>query len=381
MLSINYLKRTKFLKARLPIIQIAFIILLLCSAVSAGLRCQLCGRDISGTYFKSTSGEVYCESCWKSHSVCSQCGKLVLSTIAVNGANLCRDCYARMERCSLCGEPLVGNYTQYLKLGLKVCSKCEREKPRCQKCSVPMNEAIKIGDIVLCQRCAEKTERCHCCGEPLLSNYTFFEGNQAAKYCDKCTARYPRCEDCGAPSGPYGTKLDDGRYLCPDCRRIAYFEPGMVTSIKQKVQSFINYNMGMTINHQFDFSLQGQDFIKRKAKDIHGDINGLFYRRGDDFSIYVLYGLREKDLIRVIAHEISHAWQAENCPKDMSLEDQEGFAQWVAYKALKYFNNDDFAALLTHGDDAYARGLSMMLDIESKGGPKAVFDAVRGDKQ
>jgi recombinational DNA repair protein (RecF pathway) len=369
------------LKTKLTIIQTVFIIVLLFGTASAELRCQLCGRDISGTYFKSTSGEIYCEACWKSHSVCSQCGKLVLSTISVDGANLCRDCYARLERCSLCGDPLVGNYTQYPKLGLKVCSKCEREKPRCQKCGVPINEPIMLGGVILCQRCANKTESCHSCGEPLLNNYTFFEGNQSAKYCDKCTAKYPRCEDCGAPSGPYGTKLDDGRYLCPDCRRVAYFEPGMVTSIKKKVQSFINHNMGMTINHQFGFSLEGQDFIKQKAKEIHGDINGLFYRRGDDFNIYVLYGLREKDLIRVIAHEISHAWQAENCPKDLTLEEQEGFAQWVAYKALKYFNYVDFAALLTQGNDAYARGLSMMLDIESKGGPKAVFDAVKGDKQ
>jgi hypothetical protein len=369
------------LKIRLPIIQAIFIIALLCNAVSAELRCQMCGRGITGTYYKSSSGEIYCESCWKSHPVCAQCGKLSQSVIDVNGAKLCRDCYARLERCSICGEPLVGNYTQYPKLGLKVCSKCEREKPRCQKCGVPLSDPVKIGGAVLCQRCANKTERCHCCGEALLENFTFFDGDNSVKYCNKCIARYPRCEDCGAPSGPNATRLDDGRYLCPDCRRVAYFDLGLVTSIKKKVQLFVTGNMGMTINHNVNFSLEDRDFIKQKAKNIHGDINGLFYRRGDEFDIYVLYGLREKDLISVIAHETSHAWQAENCSNDLPLEDQEGFAQWVANKALKFFNYGDFANLMADGNDPYARGLTKMLKVESRGGAKAVFDSIKNDNK
>jgi recombinational DNA repair protein (RecF pathway) len=366
------------LKSKLArLIQIAFIIIILSGAASAEFRCRMCGQSINGTYYKTSSGEIYCESCWKSHSVCSKCGNLVLSVIDVDGVKICRDCYARLERCSICGSPLVGNYTEYSRLGLKVCSKCEREKPRCQNCGVPLKDPVAVGGILLCQRCAGKVERCHCCGEPLLGNFTFFEGNKSSKYCDKCVAGYPRCDDCGAPSGPDATKLDDGRYLCPDCRRIAYFEPASMTSIKTKVQSFVIDNMGMSIDHQVNFSLEGQGFIKQKAKNIHGDINGLFYRRGDEFDIYVLYGLREKDLISVIAHETSHAWQAENCPDDMALEDQEGFAQWVAYKALKFFNYDDFAGLMTDGDDPYARGLSKMLKIESNGGARAVFDAIK----
>jgi hypothetical protein len=345
--------------------------------VSAELRCSLCGRAITGTYYKS-NGNTYCESCWSSHTICSQCGKLVQSAINVDGRKLCSDCYARLERCSICGQPLTANYTQYPKLGLKVCSKCERDKPHCQKCGVPMAEPNNVGGVNLCQRCAGKTERCHCCGEALLDNYTFFEGNSSVKYCDKCVAKYPRCEDCGAPSGPDATKLNDARYLCPDCRRVAYFDEGLVTSIKTKVQSFVFGNMGMTVNHQVSFSLKGQDFIKQKAKNIHGDINGLFYRKGDEFDIYVLYGLREKDLISVISHETAHAWEAENCSDDLALEDQEGFAQWVAYKALMFFGHDDFAKLTTEGNDMYAKGLTRMLRIESRGGQKAVFDAIKG---
>lgn len=265
----------------------------------------------------------------------------------------------------------------YPRLGLKICAQCEREKPRCEKCGVPTNDPIEIGGVILCERCAPKVERCRSCGKPLLDDYTFFEGNKSFKYCSNCVVKYPRCDDCGAPIGPDGVTLDDGRHLCPDCRRVAYFQPGLVESIRQKVQPFVTGNMGMPVKHNLNFSLKGQDFLKQKAKDIHGDINGLFYRKGNEFDIYLLYGLREKDLISVIAHELSHAWQAENCPKDILLENQEGFAQWVAYKALKAFGHDDFANLMTEGDNIYARGLTRMLRLEANGGPKAVFDFIK----
>jgi recombinational DNA repair protein (RecF pathway) len=352
-------------------------VLLLWGISSADLRCKMCGKSISGTYYKSATNEIYCEACWKSHTVCSQCGRLVQSTIQVNNANLCRDCYIKLDHCSICEKPLIGNYTEYPKLGLKVCSQCERDKPHCEKCGVPLKNSNRFGGAILCERCAGKTECCHSCGEALLANYTFFEGNKDFKYCDKCVDKYPRCEDCGAPSGKDATKLNDGRYLCPDCRRIAYFDPGLIGSIKKKVLAFISVNMGMTIKHQIDFSLEGLSFLRQKDKNVHGDINGLFYRRGDNFDIYVLYGLREKDLISVIAHEFTHAWQAENCPDKMAFEDQEGFAQWVAFKTLKFFNQDSFADLLTDSNDAYARGLRKMLQIESRGRAKAVFDEVK----
>ncbi len=67
------------------------------------------------------------------------------------------------------------------------------------------------------------------------------------------------------------------------------------------------------------------------------DINGLFYRKNDDFNVYVLYGLRKKDLIWVLAHEITHAWQAENCSDRLTTEEREGFAQWVAYHTALNF--------------------------------------------
>ena len=280
-------------------------------------------------------------------------------------------------KCDLCGKTITGSYNYYPDIGINICSQCEQTRPRCDNCQRPVNKPIRVGLARLCERCAARVERCHSCSNALLRDYTYFEGNETLKYCSECVVRYPICADCGAPSGPRGTKLDDGRYLCPDCRSVALFEPGLVTSIKKQVLSYLDSKMGIRIKHDIKYSLQGKDFLKTKSKDMHGDLNGLFYRKGDDYNIYVLYGLRKKDLIGAIAHEITHAWQAENCSENLQLEDLEGFAQWVAYYTLIYFDYKRFARNMLSGNSVYATGLRKMLEIEKHGGSEAVFDYIR----
>lgn len=280
-------------------------------------------------------------------------------------------------KCDLCGKTITGSYNYYPDIGINVCSQCEKNKPRCDNCRRPVNEPLRVGLARLCERCAASVERCHSCGNALLRDYTYFEGNEVLKYCPECVAKYPLCADCGAPSGPRGTKLDDGRYLCPDCRSVALFEPGLITPIKKEVLSYLDSEIGIRIRHDIKYSLQDKNFLNIKSKDMHGDLNGLFYRKGDDYNIYVLYGLRKKDLIGVLAHEITHAWQAENCGGDLELEDLEGLAQWVAYYTLIYFDYERFARTMLSGNSVYAAGLRKMLEIEKHGGSKAVFDYIR----
>lgn len=333
----------------------------------------MCDRVISGTYYRAADNNIYCEKCWKSNHVCSMCGKLVKSIVTVDGHEICASCYAKIDVCDYCGKPLIGSYTQYAGLSLRICPECEKTLPRCQGCGIPVKSPVKSGSAILCERCAQKVVHCHSCGEPLLQDYGFFEGNKDLKYCLNCMKLYPRCDDCGAPIGRDGTTLDDGRHLCSDCRHAAYFDPALVTPIKERVFAFVRSSMGMPVTHDIDFSLRDRKYLNNKTSDIHGDLNGLFYRRGDDYYIYVLYGLREKDLICVIAHEITHAWEAENCSDDMELIDQEGFAQWVAYKALNYFSLADFANLMKEGDTVYSTGLVKMLELEKKSGASGVF--------
>ena len=295
----------------------------------------------------------------------------------VGGAKYCRDCYLRLSRCSICGRPITGGYKNYPEIGIRVCLDCEKTKPRCENCGLPIKALIRVGDANLCKQCAARAPRCTSCGTAILRDYTYFEGNDSMKYCTGCVARYPACADCGAPSGTRAAKLDDGRYLCPICMESALFESSLVTPVKKRVLSFLNDNLGMTLVHQINYSMQGKDFLDAKTSGAHGDLNGLFYRKGDDYNIYILYGLRRQDLVWVLSHEIAHAWQAENTSGNLELEDLEGFAQWVAYNALKYFGYERFAATLTAGNTMYSKGLNKMLDLEKAGGAGAVFEYIR----
>jgi hypothetical protein len=135
--------------------------------------------------------------------------------------------------------------------------------------------------------------------------------------------------------------------------------------------------MGMRINHKINFSLQDSNFLKKISKGPDKDLNGMFHRQGDEYKIYVLYGLRKHDLIGVLVHEITHAWQSENCSDDMNLMDREGFAQWTAYHALIYNGHRKVAESLLLGDSDYSNGLKKMLSIEKRGGREAVFKYIR----
>jgi hypothetical protein len=352
------------------------IVVSLTSQARADLKCDICGKEISGRYYVSARGQNVCEECHVRYPAWASCGLVSKASIKVGGRTYCPTCYSDLKRCDLCGEIITGSYNYYPSVDLTVCPKCDRTKPKCDKCGIPANELIQVGSSKLCARCAPGTDRCHICGTALLTEYAFFEGDRSIKYCKQCLKRYPPCADCGAPSGPNATKLDDGRYLCPDCRSIAFFDSRLVTPVKEQVLTFLDRGMGMQIAHKISYSLKDVTFLEQRSKGIHGDLNGLFYRKGEDYNIYVLYGLRKKDLVGVLAHEMAHVWESENCKSDLTLEDLEGFAQWVAYHALLGLGFEQHAETLSLGSTIYAQGLRKMLEMEVKGGPGAVFDYI-----
>jgi hypothetical protein len=352
------------------------VIFALAATVSAAVRCDVCGKEISGKYVTGPDNTHYCRDCYSKYPACSGCGKIVKSLISVGDLKFCRDCYNKLEKCDFCGDPLTGSYTIYPELGINLCPQCEAGASRCRACNRPAKKLNRVGDTYLCDLCAAKADRCYSCGDALLSDYKFFEGDQTKKYCSRCVDQYQKCADCGAPSGPRGTKLDDGRYLCPACRSLAIFDPALVTPVKLDVLRYMSAAMKMDIKHNINYTVQDKNFLLEKSKDYNQDINGLFYRKGADYNIYVLYGLRKKDLFWVLAHEITHAWQAENCPEDLDSEDREGFAQWIAYHATINFGYGDYAENMRNGDSMYSRSLNKMIGLEKKGGPGAVFDYI-----
>jgi len=311
--------------------------------------------------------------CMNKKTRCSICGKPSNSAVLVDNKHICRSCLTGLKRCSFCNRPVTGDYLTFPELGLILCDQCSKNVPRCDICGKPDKNLIRAGDKYICRSCRHQSALCYTCGSPIEGEYSWFDSDSTKKYCHKCIVKYPRCSSCGAPAGKYSHKLDDGRILCRDCYREGYFDAQQVKAIKNKVLGFLKSGLNMTLNHKIRYTLQGQDFIKKESEGISGDLNGLFYRHNNDFEIYVLYGLRQKDLFQVISHEIGHAWASENCRADLTLEEAEGFAQWVAYYTLRHFNYTALGQTLMDSDTVYGVGLKLMLKIEKEGGREAVF--------
>lgn len=344
--------------------------------VSASPICHLCGKPIEGSYIQYDNGECYCSDCQKRYKHCERCGRPSASLVFVDNKKICGDCLAKSSHCGICGKPIIGKYTKYPEINLIVCERCMATVPKCDFCGRPDKNLRDVGDKKICNDCIKKADLCFICGQPIIGQYGIFEGKNDRKYCQKCIAKYPKCSSCGAPVGLSGIDLDDGRHLCSRCYAAGLFRADQVSAVKAEVLNYLSSHLDMNVSHKITYTLQGEDFIKEKSHGLSGDLNGLFYRKGDKFDIYVLYGLRRNDLYQVLAHEIAHAWMSENAKHERSLEESEGFAQWVAYHFLGHRGLQEQQRMLLIGDDVYASGLRKMLQIEKERGQRGVLDYV-----
>lgn len=352
------------------------IFIFLYAAAAAGPVCHICGKPIEGNYIQYENGEYYCSDCCQKYAHCDQCGRPSTSLTFVGDKRICSDCLAKSLRCGICGEPIIGKYTSYPEINLNVCERCMATVPKCDFCGRPDKNLRIVGNKKICSDCMKKTDLCAICGEPIIGQYGVFEGNLNRKYCQKCIDRYPKCSSCGAPVGLSDNVLEDGRHLCASCYAAGLFRGDQVAAIKTEALNYLSSYLDMNISHKITYTLQGEDFIQEKSNGLSGDLNGLFYRKGDNFSIYVLYGLRPNDLYQVLAHELAHAWMSENAKSERSLEESEGFAQWVAYHFLGHRGLQEQQQLLLAGDDVYASGLRLMLQIEKERGRRGVIEFV-----
>ncbi|MBI2267188.1 MAG: protein DA1 [Armatimonadetes bacterium] len=93
--------------------------------------------------------------------------------------------------------------------------------------------------------------------------------------------------------------------------------------------------------------------------------------------IYVVTGLPESTTMAVVAHELAHAWQADNRRGGTSTELHEGFAEWAAYKVMESLGETGEVQRMLRRTDLYGRGLRRMLAIERSYGTQAVIRYAR----
>lgn len=121
---------------------------------------------------------------------------------------------------------------------------------------------------------------------------------------------------------------------------------------------------------------------KNKEYVPSGGVGGFYSfssnEKGSASRIFILNGLSYERALAVISHELTHAWQIDNCPMEQRLVYKEGFAQWVAYKVMLNRGYIDEANILLSSQDAiYGEGLRFMINVEAYYGVNGTIDYVK----
>ena len=301
------------------------------------------------------------------------------------------------QYCHLCGTRLLGRYYLY-ETGVVCCEACQRGRPRCARCGVPLDDASiarqqasPSGTPALCVRCVREAPQCAACGHPITGSYYTFDelgAEPPRRFCERCVHNRPRCDLCRAPVAAGLRPLADGQYRCAICARDLVLDAAEVQQIyqdalaalQQIVRERLRQVPRLVVTSRRELAKVRRRYASQGVSDdgIGHHVLGFFVRSGSDAAVYVERALPRGLLLGTLAHELGHAWQAESAPwvRDPMLS--EGFAEWVAHHVLVARGRQSEAARATRRDDLYGRALRTMLDIEQARGLAGVLAAARG---
>ncbi len=324
--------------------------------------------------------------------------------------------------CHLCGQRITGRYTQYT-TGLIVCQRCELTAPRCARCRIPVQAKSATRSrrgVLLCGPCSRAVNYCASCEEPILEVWYRFEEllptPEPRHFCAACVRDRPRCDLCRAPIGPRSVTLTDGQYRCGLCATdLVIGEPAIRLTYTDAIEAMANIadgplrrvpplevvsrrrmgeirrayaqDIGQTAGRlPALLSQSGQGTYGPQAGDATATVRhllGFYVRSQGKPVIYVEAGLTRGLLLGTLAHELGHAWQAEQLGSGASGLDpliSEGFAEWIAYTTLLSRGFRTLATRARERQDDYGRGLAHFLEIERARGRPAVFQVARAGR-
>ena len=190
------------------------------------------------------------------------------------------------------------------------------------------------------------------------------ENPQSAR-CQGCDCPFEQCFtpncDCRLPaSQAWGTEM-----LAQLQRRLARAFHKSSLSLEQEPMFILKVNPRLSV-------IEPRYLAKFGTDQVQG-----YYGSGH---IRISSELSRRAAITVLAHELGHAWQAENNPLWQRVDPflSEGFAEWVAYSALRCYGDGASAyKIRSSGDVVYGGGLRYFLDLERQGGAPLIFEIAR----
>jgi hypothetical protein len=157
-------------------------------------------------------------------------------------------------------------------------------------------------------------------------------------------------------------------------------DPAQAQVLFARVATLLTDTLGLGLNIGASLQLvddpQLQTLLAETAPAVQDEADkvvGLFIRQGRRRLMAILSGLPQILFIQTVAHEWAHVWQGENCPLLRNPLVREGFAEWVAYRALKALGAVKKAALMEQRTGLYGDGLRAMLRLEAEQGAAGVL--------
>ncbi len=332
---------------------------------------------------------------WADSVTCSACGKTIRGEyLVLDGHPYCsQNCIDTvLPACAVCGEAIRGPHLTFD--GKRYCSQAclDRNLPACDMCGRPVqgNYFESKGKTYCSDDCYQLSlPRCEACGEG-MKEWLEIEGRL---YCHPCAARQ-RCDVCGHPGQTYG--LGDGRRICSHCRETAVMDQADAEQLFQMVRKRMDRSLDLATDHEIEFHLVSRDDLDRisngsssgrelgyyqyqaettttylTTRDRYGreDKRVAGEKTDKKFRIYVLYGLPEKRLMEVTAHELAHDWMYANLPRIKAPIFEEGFAEYVAWLVNDRFGHEKLKIRIEENSDPiYGDGFKMMKGLADRYG-------------
>jgi hypothetical protein len=190
-------------------------------------------------------------------------------------------------------------------------------------------------------------------------------------WCSRCARESKACALCGVPARD--PRVRDGRVLCSECfhhlvedeaefRRLYDDSLRRVVSILGRPLARIPELVIVPIADVDRRGLAGPIPFEK--------LGGLFTREPDGRTrIQLVSPLTEPRARAVLAHELAHAWQSENCPDSQGIRLREGFAEWAAWSALEGIGvcSRERAKIEARSDE-YGQGFRFFRSLEEREG-------------
>ncbi len=206
---------------------------------------------------------------------------------------------------------------------------------------------------------ARAEDICAVCGKEITGDtvYIFTDKvtNEKKDLCLDCSRLPDVCFVCGMPVKENFARLPDGRVLCARDAKNVVLDPQEAKKICSEVQdemdrlfsrftSFptnVEVHVVDRVNLQALFKVPGNDY---ECPDILGYFRARTNQHVVHFQISVMSALSRAETKSTYAHELSHAWVAQNVSRErrkkLDQDAQEGFCELISYLLMDADNEE-----------------------------------------